>query len=97
MGEVSEAESLKQKSPAQAILDRKRANSVRLRTLVQDLDQVMNSIQRGRSGGSLPPQESPPSVQAAVTLFDSLEMLVKHDEQTASELELRVKELRALF
>ncbi len=94
---ATDAEASHQKSPAQIMLERIRANSVRFRTLVRELDQAMDSIKRGRASTDRPPAESPPATTAAATLFDGLEMLITHDEQTASELEQRVKELRALF
>lgn len=84
------------RSPAQAMLERMRANSVRFRELAIELDQAIDNIQRGREPTPLR-SESGSSAQAAMTLFDGLEMLAKQDEATAKEMGHLVRELRDLF
>lgn len=94
--------SLTSKSEAQRMLERMRTTSTRLHVLVGSLDQVLGSIKRpaGATAGSTgestrAPQR--PSMTAATSLFDGLEMLAAENDRVADQLEKRVKMLEAWF
>jgi Mg2+ and Co2+ transporter CorA len=91
---------LPRRSEAQMILEQMRETTSRFQRIALQLDHVMQSIKRSpqdRSAENTSASKTGGPQGAAVTLFESLEMLENENGRAATKLEAQLKALESWF